>query len=180
MSKQDWFRAILVILALAGTLAAQPDPTDACLTRVSAAVNVPVDGTGVLKTGGLENGNYVIWWIAKPAGSHKVNGFCEVNPLNGRVVRLETGRMDSKTDIRPYRITPDDAERVCQTAARERFSPGNALLEARAMPNTSSKSTYRVAWQYNVLDRPIRRGRCEIDSATGAVLKVHSDVSWWR
>jgi hypothetical protein len=178
MSTRDWTGAVIGVLVIAGTLAAQTDPLLDCRSRASVAVNVPEARISVQKWGGLDNGNYMIWWDAKLPTSRIVSGFCETNPLTGRIIRLETNRTDSKDGVRRYRITPDDAERLCQKEARERFSPGNGLLQARFLWNTSTKSTYRVAWQYGSLDRRTRGGRCEIDSATGTVLKLHGDSGW--
>jgi hypothetical protein len=179
MSKRDWTGAVIGFLAMAGTLAAQPDLLFNCRNRVSVAVNVPVSRINVMKRGSLDNGNSVIWWDAKVTNSHTVNGFCEVNPLTGRTVRLETSGADSKDGVWRYRITPQDAERVCQREARERFSPGNGMLEASFLRNMSSKSTYRVAWQYGSVSRMIRKGRCDIDSSTGTLVKIHADTGWW-
>ena len=178
MSKRDWTGAVIGALVMAGTLVAQPDPVYDCLDKAAVAANVPVAGISVLKRSVQNNGNYIIWWDAKLTASHTVNGFCEANPLSGRIVRVGTNRVDLKDGVRPYRITRDDAERVCQKEARERFAPGNSLLEARILPHMSTKSTYRVAWQYNSLARTIRKGRCDIDSSTGTVLKFHADSGW--
>jgi hypothetical protein len=178
MSKRDWTGAMIGVLVMAGTLAAQPDPLLDCLDRAAVAVNVPVPGISVLRRSVLDNGNYMIWWDAKLTASHTVSGFCEANPITGRIVRLGPNRADSKDGVRPYPITRDDAERVCQKEARERFSPGNGMLEARILRHMSTKSTYRVAWQYNSLYRTIRKGRCDIDSSTGSVVKFYTDSGW--
>ena len=131
-----------------------------------------------MKRGGLDNGNHIIWWDVNLAGARTVSGFCEANPLTGRIVGLGTDLMDSRGGIRAYRITPLDAERVCQRVARERFSPGNGLFDAPFLRNVSTKSTYKVEWRYNSLDRTIRKGRCDIDSSTGRVLKFHRISGW--
>jgi hypothetical protein len=178
MSKRDWTGAVICVLVLAGTLAAQPDPLVGCRSRVSVAVNAPLSGINAVKRGGLDNGNYIIWWDAKLAGARTVSGFCEANPLTGRIVRLGTDLTDSKGGIRTYRITPVDAERVCQRVAREIFSPGNGLLDASFLRHISTKSTYKVEWRYSSLDRTIRKGRCDIDSSTGRILNFHADVGW--
>jgi hypothetical protein len=178
MSKRDWTGAAIGVLVMAGTLAAQPDPLVTCRNRASVLANVPPGGVAVQKRGGLDNGNYIIWWDAKWNSSRTVKGFCEANPLTGRIVRMGTSQTDSMSGIRQFRITLDDAERVCQREARARFSPGNGLLGARVVENLSTKDTYRVAWEYNILARPIRRGRCEIDSSTGSLLSIHADRVW--
>lgn len=179
MSKWDWAGAAIGFLAMAGTLAAQPDPLFNCGNRVSVAVNVPRSRISLMKRGVLDNGNYVIWWDAKVTNSYTAKGFCEVHPLTGRTVRLETSRGDSKEGVWRYRITPHDAVRVCQREARERFSPGNGMLEASFLRNVSNKSTYRVAWQYGSVSRMIRKGRCDIDSLTGTLLRIHAETGWW-
>jgi hypothetical protein len=176
MSQWDWTRAVTGVLILAGTLAAQPDPVGNCRNRVSEAVNAPISGITAAKRGGLENGNIIIWWDAKLAGARKVSGFCEANPLTGRIVSLGTDVTDSKSG-RAYRITPVDAERICRRLARQRFSPGG-LVEASFLPHVSTKSTYRVDWRYNSMDRALRKGSCEIDSSTGRVLEFHADIDW--
>jgi len=178
MSERVWTVAVIGVLVMARTLAAQPDLLLNCRDQVSVAVNVPAAGIRVQMRGVLNNGNYIIWWDAKMTVSHTLSGFCEASPVTGRISRLETNRADPKEGIRPYRITPDDAERVCQKEARERFSPGNGLLEARFLRHTSTKSTYRVAWEYNLFSRRMRKGRCDIDSSTGTVLKIHVDNGW--
>ncbi len=178
MSIRDWTRAVIGVLVLAGTLAAQPDPVVGCRNRVSVAVNAPVSGISAVKRGVLDNGNYIIWWDAKLAGARTVSGFCEANPLTGRIVGLGTDRTDSKSGIRAYRITPVDAERVCRRVARERFSPGNSLVDATFLEHVSTKSTYKVEWRYNSLDHTVRKGRCDIDSSTGRILEFHADSGW--
>ena len=161
MSTRDWTGAVIGVLALAGTLAAQPDPIGACRNRVSVAVNAPVSGIHAVKRGGLDNGNYIIWWDAKLAGARTVSGFCEANPLTGRIVRLGPDVADSNGGIRAYRITPVDAERVCRQVARETFNPGGGMFDASFLRNVSTKRTYKVEWQYHSLEshvseRPLR------------------------
>ena len=53
-----------------------------------------------MKRGGLDNGNHIIWWDVNLAGARTVSGFCEANPLTGRIVGLGTDLMDSRGGIR--------------------------------------------------------------------------------
>jgi hypothetical protein len=133
--------------------------------------------TAAQRHGGLDNGNDIILWKARLSNNHVVSGFCEASPQTGRIVRIGIGQ-DSGDVKRTYRMTPDDAERVCRSEARERFSPGNALISAAFLPNTSTRSTYRVEWRYDSMAGPIRKGRCEIDSTTGRIRKFETSLGW--
>ena len=174
ISKSGLATCTIAILVMAGKLTAQ-DPVFTCTLRASALVNVPVNNIGVNRRGGLENGNDILVWNAKLPNGQLITGFCEASPRTGRVVRLGTDREDIK---RVYRMTPVDAERVCRQEARARFSPGNGLLFAKFLPNTSTKSTYRVGWRYGSMAGTIRKGRCEIDSLTGHIRKFDANYGW--
>jgi hypothetical protein len=164
-------------LITAGTLVAQPDAVSSCRWRASALTNTPVSATSAVRRGGLSNGNDMVLWKAKLANGHIVTGFCEVSPPTGRVVMLGTDQ-DAGGVNRSFRMTPGEAERICQREARARFSPGNGLLDAVFLPNTSTRSTYRVEWRWNSMAGTIRKGRCEIDSATGALREFHASIGW--
>src|SRR5262249_52949195 len=142
------------------------------------AINTPVNRITAKRRGGRDNGNYIVWWDATLASGRKESGFCETNPLTGRVVRLATDQKDMSGVNRTYRITPEDAGRICQREARERFSPGNGELEATFKRNVSTKDTYRLEWRYDSLAWTIRKGHCEIDSATGLVRKFDANNGW--
>lgn len=177
MSRRGLMDFTLAVFVMTGTLAAQ-DPLFACRSRAAVLANVPSSGISAQRRGGLANGNDIILWAAKLANGKTVTGFCEANPRNGRIVRLDTDQGDSKAVNRTYRITPADAERVCQREARARFSPGNGMIGATFLENISTNSTYRVGWQYNNLARTIRTGQCVIDSATGTIRRFKSSISW--
>jgi hypothetical protein len=138
-----------------------------------------MEGVSAQRRGGLPNGNDIILWTAWLADGQKVSGFCEASPRDGRVVRLGSTENDSGNIKRVYRMTPIEAEKVCQREARARFSPGNGLIGAYFLRNISTNSTYRVEWQYNALaGRPLRTGRCEIDPFTGHVREFHATSGW--
>ena len=120
---------LIAILIMIGTLAAQPDPVLTCRIRASALTNTVVANTSAERHGGLDNGNDMVLWKAKLSNGHIVSGYCEASPKTGRVVRLGTDQ-DSGDIKRAYRITQDEAERICQREARARFSPGNVLPDA--------------------------------------------------
>jgi len=168
---------VIVILIMVGTLAAQPDPVAACRIRASGFTNTVIASTSAQRRGGLENGNDMVLWKATLSNGHIVTGYCETNPRTGRVVRLGADQ-DSADLRRAYRMTPEEAERICQREARARFSPGNGLLNAAFLANTSSKSTYRVEWQYGSMAGTTRKGRCEIDTATGRIKKFDASLGW--
>jgi hypothetical protein len=171
---------VLSVLVLTARLAAQPgpgpdpDPLLECQSRASVLTNAAIAGVSVRLRGGLDNGNYIIWWDAKLASGRTVSGFCEASPLNGRTVRLGITQTDWGGANRKYRITPGDAERVCRTEARARFSPGNGLINAMFLQNISTKSIYKVEWWYGTN----RKGRCEIDSSTGLIREFNASVVW--
>jgi hypothetical protein len=178
MSLRGLTNLILALVALAGTMMAQPDPVTECRKRVSVQNNMPVKGIKAQRRGGLQNGNILIWWDGKLVNGQALSGFCEANPLTGRIVRLGNNQGDWQGAGRKYRITPDDAELVCQREARARFSPGNGAIGARFQPNISTKSTLWVEWEYNSLARTIRKGRCEIDSWSGNIRKFEANNGW--
>src|SRR5262249_39279399 len=107
-----------------------------------------------------------------------VSGFCEASPLDGRIVRLGTNQTDSESVNRAFRITPEDAERICRREARARFSPGNGELNGTFSRWLSTKSTYRIEWRYDRTARIIRQGWCEVDSSTGHLNKFHANDGW--
>ena len=77
---------------------------------------------------------------------------------------------------RAYKITRDDAERICEKEARARFSPGNGLIGASLSDH--SKSTYTVEWGEPSMAGTVRKGRCEIDSYSGHIRKFKASVGW--
>jgi hypothetical protein len=168
---------VIAILLLVGTLAAQPDPVVTCRIRASALTNTVIANTSAERRGGLANGDVMVVWKAKLSNSHIVGGSCEASPQTGRVVWLRTDE-DSGDIKRAYRISPGEAERICQREARARFSPGNVLPDAVFLPRTSTKSMYRVGWQYGSMAGTIRKGRCDIDSATGRISKFDVSHGW--
>jgi hypothetical protein len=176
MSHRGFMTLIPAALILAGTLAAQPDPFLNCRSHASVLTNSAILRFRAQQHGTLDNGNFMIWWDAKLANGRTVSGFCEASTLDGRIVRLGTNQTDSMN--RTYKITADDAERVCAREARARFSPGNGEIGARLQQNISSKSTYRVEWRYESLARTIRKGWCEIDSSTGHIRQFHANSGW--
>ena len=165
----------IAILLMVGTLAAQPDPVVTCRLRASALTNTVIANTSAERRGGLPNGNVMVLWKAKLSNGHVVSGSCEASPKTGRVVRLGEDSVDTK---RAYRITPGEAERICQREARARFSPGNVLPDAVFLTRTSTKSTYRVGWEYGSIAGTIRKGRCDIDSATGRISRFDVSDGW--
>ena len=168
---------VIAVLLMVGTLAAQPDPVVTCRLRASALTNTVIANTSAERRGGLANGNVMVLWKAKLSNGHIVSGSCEASPQTGRVVRLGTDE-DSGDIKRVYRITPAEAERICQREARARFSPGNVLPYAVFLTRTSTKSTYEVGWQYGSMAGTIRKGRCDIDSATGRISKFDVSHGW--
>jgi hypothetical protein len=177
ISKRNFMGGLSALLAIAGTVSAQPDPILSCSRRASALINVGASAIRAHRRGGLNNGDDIILWEATLSNGQAVSGFCEVSPSNGRVVRLGTDR-DSADVKRVYRLTPDDAERLCGREARARFNPGDGSIDAAFLPNTSSKSTYRVEWRYSSMRGTIRKGRCEIDSSTGYIRKFNANSGW--
>jgi hypothetical protein len=169
---------LVAVLTLVGRLSAQPDPVCVCRGRVSVAINTKINNVSAHRRGGLANGDYMILWDAKLANGRTMSGYCEVNPLSGRVVRFGTSEADWGGVNRAYRLTPEEAEGVCRRAARARFSPGNAELSAEFLENMSTEKTYKLEWQNASVGRTIRKGRCEIDSATGHVLKLKASDGW--
>lgn len=169
---------LTAVLILTGTLAAQPDPVLSCRIRASALTNTVVANTDAERHGGLDNGNDMVLWKAKLSNGRMVKGYCETSPRTGRVVRLGSDH-DSGDIKRAYRITHDEAERICQREARARFSPGNGLLSAEFLTSLSSRSTYRVEWWYGSMAATIRKGNCEIDSATGRIRDFSATVPRW-
>ena len=165
------------VLITVGTLPAQPDPVLSCRRRASDLTNTLLAQTSAERRGGLNNGNDMVLWKARLSNGHNLTGFCEVSPQTGRVVRLGADQ-DSADINRAYRMTPSDAEKICQREARARFSPGNGLLDAVFQPNTSSKSTYRVEWRLNSMAGTARKGHCEIDSGTGRIRKFDANLGW--
>jgi hypothetical protein len=145
---------------------------------VAVLINAAEAGISVQRRGGLNNGNYILWWNAKLANGRALSGFCEASPQDGRIVRLGTNQTDSGNINRRYRITPDDAERICQREARVRFSPGNGEVNGLFQWGLSTKSAYRVEWRYDRTTRTIRKGWCEIDSYTGGLRKFHAGDGW--
>jgi hypothetical protein len=173
------------MLSLPAALATQadpppkPDPLLTCRRRAAALVNAVMDGVSAQRRGGLQNGNDIILWNAKLTSGGSISGFCESNPRSGRVVRMGSSENDSGNINRKYRMTPIDAEKVCQREARARFSPGNGLIGAVFLQNISTKNTYHVEWQYNALaGRPIRTGTCEIDPFSGHIREFHANSGW--
>ena len=177
ISKWSVMGYTIAILAVVSPLAAQPDPSFMCIRRASALTNVPVSHISAQKRGGLGNGNDVIWWNAKLPNNQTVSGSCEVNPSTGRVVRLGTDQ-DSRGITSMYRMTTAEAERICEREARARFNPGDGLIVASVLPNTSTKSVFRVGWEYDSMSRKLRDGRCEIDSSTGHIRKFVASRGW--
>ena len=174
--KRSLLDLTIAALLMATPLTAQGDPLIRCRKRASILINAAIPNTSAQRRGGSANGNEIILWKAKLANGHIVSGFCEASPQTGRIVRLGT---DQDSDVnRAYRMTPGDAERICQREARARFSPGNGLINASFLPNTSTESTYRVGWWYGSLAGLVRKGRCEIDSATGSLLKFRATDGW--
>jgi hypothetical protein len=168
---------VIAVLLMVGTLAAQPDPVVTCRLQASALTNTVIANTSAERRGGLANGNVMVLWKAKLSNGHIVSGSCEASPQTGRVVRLGTDQ-DSGDIKRVYRITPGEAERICQREARARFSPGNVLPYAVFLTRTSTKTTYEVGWQYGSIAGTIRKGRCDIDSATGRISKFDVSHGW--
>jgi hypothetical protein len=168
---------IIAILMMAGTLRAQPDPILTCRNRAAALTNTLMADTSAQRRGGLDNGNDIVVWKAKLSNGHVITGSCEVSPQTGRVLRLGTDQ-DSGDVNRAYRMTPRDAERICRREARARFSPGNGLLGAVFQPNSSSNSTYRVEWKWESMAGTVRKGDCEIDSATGSIKEFNASRGW--
>jgi hypothetical protein len=168
---------VIGILLMVGTLAAQPDPVVTCRLQASALTNTVIANTSAVRRGGLANGNVVVLWKAKLSNGHVVSGSCQASPLTGRVVRLGTDE-DSGDLKRAHRITRNEAERICQREARARFNPGNVLPYAVFLTRTSTDSTYQVGWEYGALTGITRRGRCDIDTATGRVSKFDMDHRW--
>jgi hypothetical protein len=166
------------VFVLAGTLAAQPDPSYDCRRRAAVLANTPFKNMTAKRRGGLANGNVMVWWNAKLANGKSITGFCEADPQTGRTVRMGIDQSDWGSVNRKFRITPEDAERVCRIEARARFSPGNGELSAFFLPNTSTKHTYRVEWRYSSITRTIREGRCEVDSDTGLLRSFDANNGW--
>ena len=160
-----------------GMLRAQPDPVLSCRRQASGLVNTMFADTSAERRGGLSNGNDMVLWKAKLSDGHHLTGFCEVNPQTGRVVRLGSDQ-DSGDVNRAYRMTPAEAEKICAREARARFSPGNGMIDAIFQPNSSSKSVYQVGWRWDTVSGAVRKGRCEIDSATGRVRGFHANLGW--
>jgi hypothetical protein len=178
ISKLSLTGCTIAVLIITRPLTAQPpDPSLTCIRRASALTNVVMPHITGRRRGGLANGNDIIWWSAKLPNNQTVSGFCEVNPPTGRVVKLGTDR-NSRDVTRTYKMSPDDAERVCEREARARFNPGDGLIVATFQPNSSTNSTYRVGWHYNSMARTIRKGRCEIDSSTGHIRKFVAGLDW--
>ena len=174
--KRSLLDFMIAVVLMAAPLTAQSDPIWNCRERASNLTNATMADTSAHLRGGLDNGDDIILWKARLSNGHIVGGLCVANPLTGRIVRFGT---DQDSGIhRAYRMTPDDAERVCQREARENFSPGNVLIDAEFLPNTSTKSIYRVGWRYYSMGGTIRKGHCEIDSATGSIRKFDADLSW--
>ena len=165
--------AVMAALVIAATLRAQPDPVLSCRERASALIDAALDDISGQRRGGDD----VILWKAKLPGGQVLSGFCEANPRTGRIVMLGT-HQDPGGINRAFPMTPDDAERVCQREARARFSPGNGMVYATFLVNTSTKSIYRVEWRYPSTAGTIRKGRCEIDSATGRIRKFDVSSVW--
>jgi hypothetical protein len=168
---------VIPTLITVGILPAQPDPVLSCRRRASDFANTVLADTSAQRRGGLSNGNDMVLWKAKLSNGHNITGFCEVSPQTGRVVRLGADQ-DSGDVNRAYRMTPGDAEKICAREARARFSPGNGMIDAVFQPNSSSKSIYRVGWRWDSMAGAVRKGRCEIDSATGQVRGFHANLGW--
>ena len=177
LSPHRSFTAWILFSIAVRTLAAQPDPVLSCRIRASAFTNALFADTSAERRGGLNNGDDMVLWKARLANGRALTGYCEVRPQTGRVVRLEMDQ-DASDVNRAYRMTPGEAEKICQREARARFSPGNGLLQAAFLPNTSSKSTYRVEWRWNSMAGTVRKGRCEIDSATGRIRDFSANLGW--
>jgi len=77
-----------------------------------------------------------------------------------------------------WRMTPVDAEKICQREARARFSPGNGEISGVFLPTISTRDTYRVAWRYYDRGWTIRKGQCDIDSMTGHLRKFKANDGW--
>ena len=179
MSLRGYTILLPAALVLASTLAGQPDPIYDCRRRAAVETNTSLNGIHAKQRGGLDNGNVVLLWEAKLANGRTVNGFCEASSQTGRIVRLGIDQPDRESINRGYRITPDEAQRICQREARARFSPGNGELGARWLPNTSTKDTYRLQWRMDSAGSRIRSGWCEVDSATGHIRKFHANDGWY-
>jgi hypothetical protein len=177
MSHYDVTCALLTGVVAAGTLAAQPDPVYECRKRVAMHVNAPQNGVIAARRGAFPNGNYAIWWDAQLANGGMVKGFCEASSQTGQVVRFGTGQ-DKTALERTYRLTPEDAERICRREARARFDPGNGEIVGIFLDGISTKNTYRVQWRYDRTSRTIRTGRCDIDSYTGFIRKFRANDGW--
>jgi len=168
---------IIAVLVMAGTLSAQSDSVCNCRSRVAALTNVAFGNTSAHRRGGLPNGNDMILWKAKLSDGSMVTGLCEASPQSGRIVRLQADQ-DTAGINRAYRLTPGDAQRICAREARARFSPGNGMIGAFFLRNTSTRSTYRVEWRQDSMGGTIRQGNCEIDSATGRLRKFDANAGW--
>jgi hypothetical protein len=177
MSKRSFLAFPIAVLVITGTLAAQSDPISNCRSRAAVLSNTVFWNTTAERRGGLPNGNDMILWKAKLSDNQIVTGFCVANPQTGRIVRLGADQ-DSEGLKRAYRILPAEAERACATEARARFSPGNGMLYAFFLPNTSTKSTYRVEWRYGNMAGTIRTGHCEIDPFTGTIREFNANLGW--
>jgi hypothetical protein len=156
----------MTVMAMAGTLSTQPDRILNCRKRASVLINATLANTIAQRRGAFANGDDLILWKATLSSSHAVSGFCEARPQTGVIVRLGTDQADIN---RKYKITRDEAERICQREARARFSPGDGLLGAVSQSSSPIGSTYTVDWRYLNLAGTIRRGRCTIDSHTGQI-----------
>ena len=166
ISKPMLMACVIAVLAVEGTLWAQPDPILNCRKRASGLINATMANTIAQRRGGLANGDDLILWKATLSNSHVVSGFCEARPQTGRIVRLGTDQADIN---RRYKVSRDDADRICQREARARFSPGNGLLGAASLSSAPIGSIYTVDWRYFNMAGTIRRGRCKIDSHTGEI-----------
>jgi len=165
------------LFVLPANLSAQADPIEECQSRASVLVNADPGVISAWWRGGVDNGDYIILWTARLANGRALNGFCEANPRTGRIVRLGTSQADASIN-RSYRLTPEDAEQVCVREARARFGPGNGEIGAIFQEHVSTKATYWVEWRYDNLARTVRKGRCEIDSATGRIRKFEAKTGW--
>jgi hypothetical protein len=158
-----------------GILPAQPDPVFNCRIRASELINTPWTDVSAQWRSAPSKGDDTILWKAKLANRNTATGFCEVHPQTGRVVRLGA---DHDSAYFNHPMTPADAESSCRREARAQFSPGNGLMDAVFLPNTSTKSVFRVSWRLNSMAGAIRKGRCEIDTATGKIREFHTSDSW--